>query len=708
VTGLAAIVESHPQYAAQHQMAVMDCLEDPDETLQRKTLDLLYKLVNPVNVEFITDKLLDFLRKTTDTFLKRILTTRICSVAERYAPDNAWYIRTITTLFEISGDMVRPEVAQNLMSLIAEGTGESEEDDMLLRQNAVEIYANLLLNTHVAKLPRILLETMAWCLGEYGYLSAVASLDEIMMQLCALTRKHKAKLAPTTRKFLLGAIMKLVAQAGTCPPHAAAVIDDFTRSGDVDLQQRCLEFQNLLTSAANVLGDVLPVDASCEDVDVDVDLSFLDGYVHEALTNGAKEYSKPDDDDDDDDYMYEGGGGGASGSSAFKMGPYEKPQIPTASSLSGMRSGNAASASGISLPPGSGYHASGGGAGTGSVNANGELQLNVRNVANVWGKGGLAAGGAPPPAPAPVATATAGSFDSSGGAAYGGSSSAFGSSGFGAPAPAAEPEKPKELTEKEKMAAALFGGVVPGANPPPPRSSPPKPPTTTTPAVPAPAAAAPPPPAPAPAPEIDLLDMMAFDDAPASAPAVSADLDVFAPQPLEPMTATAPPPAGAAPLVETVSDDEEEAAAPAPVPVNLDPFADMGETSDAPLASFQVDNRFEYIGSKMAPLEITTAQFGQHWGSCTATSPANIAASKVDTLDKFLQVCESLGAHKVEAISATNEGIAAGMVNGTNIALIHGKITPLGIGNAKVDITIKSTDATMSGCLAVAIQNMMR
>ena len=132
VTGLAAIVETHPQYAVAHQSAVMDCLEDQDETLQRKTLDLLYRMTNPVNVEFITEKLLDFLRGTTDLFLKKQLTTRICSVAERYAPNNEWYIHTISQLFEISGDMVAPQVAQNLMSFIAEGTGESEEADMLL------------------------------------------------------------------------------------------------------------------------------------------------------------------------------------------------------------------------------------------------------------------------------------------------------------------------------------------------------------------------------------------------------------------------------------------------------------------------------------------------------------------------------------------------------------------------------------------------
>lgn len=38
IKGLAAIVKDHPRYAADHQLAVIDCLEDPDETLKRKTV----------------------------------------------------------------------------------------------------------------------------------------------------------------------------------------------------------------------------------------------------------------------------------------------------------------------------------------------------------------------------------------------------------------------------------------------------------------------------------------------------------------------------------------------------------------------------------------------------------------------------------------------------------------------------------------------
>lgn len=38
IKGLAAIVNDHPRYAADHQLAVIDCLEDSDETLRRKTV----------------------------------------------------------------------------------------------------------------------------------------------------------------------------------------------------------------------------------------------------------------------------------------------------------------------------------------------------------------------------------------------------------------------------------------------------------------------------------------------------------------------------------------------------------------------------------------------------------------------------------------------------------------------------------------------
>ncbi|GMH53819.1 hypothetical protein TrRE_jg1324, partial [Triparma retinervis] len=289
VTGLSRIVKEHPQYAAAHQMAVVECLGDADETLQRKTLELLFEMCNPVNVEFIATKLLAFLKDTNDDFLRRQLTERIAIISEKFAPSQAWYIGTIIALFAIpgAGELVDPEIAQNLMALLAEGAGDDDEDeDTAMRISAVATFADLL---DQPRMPPILLQTMAWSLGEYAYLLEDAlPLGEVCGKLCKLARWPVVDMP--SRRYLINAVFKLVAQMGTCPGVAAHLIDDFTKSRDPVLQQSCCEFQNLITQSNQILGCVFPVDASCEDVGVDCGLSIMDSYVASAVAGGANVY----------------------------------------------------------------------------------------------------------------------------------------------------------------------------------------------------------------------------------------------------------------------------------------------------------------------------------------------------------------------------------------------------------------------------------
>ena len=77
-------------------------------------------------------------------FLLQDLVKRITQCAERFAPSNSWYVGVITKVFRLAGDMVKPEVAHNLMQLIAEGSGEDEEADVALRRDAVDNYLDLL------------------------------------------------------------------------------------------------------------------------------------------------------------------------------------------------------------------------------------------------------------------------------------------------------------------------------------------------------------------------------------------------------------------------------------------------------------------------------------------------------------------------------------------------------------------------------------
>ena len=557
VTGLASIVERHPKYAADHQLAVIECLEDQDETLLRKTLDLLYRMTNPVNVAFITDRLLHFLRGSTDPYLKSDLTAKICNIAERYAPNNAWYVRTITELFKIAGDLVDPAVATNLMSLIAEGTGNEEDDeeaDMVLRKQAVELYVNLLSNPP-NRMPRVLVETLAWVLGEYGYLSSVMPLDAIIDGMCSLLQSGStARLgggAPSTRRLILSAIMKMVAQYGSCPTAAAKLIDAYTKSSDPDAQRRCLEFQTILTQAPYLLEEVFPVDASLEDVEVDVDMSFFDGIVSDAISNGARPYQKIEDDDDDDTNAF-----ATSIASTFKTKPYEKPQEKVYGQspmhgLSGMGSttmGPGGSAN-VAVPPGSSYGAGSQLAAAAPVahSNSGEPQLVLRNVANVWGKQPAIAPAAFAPSPSAFASRTPAPAPS----AYGG----FGASATAASLPVA-PVKTAEQLEKERMAAALFGGISGTSSPPPPPPTPrpirpasmAMPHTSPAASVPQPTPSAPAFTTPqvtpaAPSPEVDLLGF----DMETSIAAPTTSMDMLAPTPFVAEPVPAPPSAPPAP-----------------------------------------------------------------------------------------------------------------------------------------------------------------
>lgn len=489
VTGLAAIVRDHPRYAASHQLAVIDCLEDPDDTLKRRTLDLLYRMTNPVNVTVIVDKLMAHLKPAGDPFLRADLVARITAAAERYAPSNGWYVRTMLQAFELGGDLVKGEVAQNMLRLLAEGGGESEEADASLRRDAVDGMVGLL---DKPALPDTLLQVMFWSLGEYGYLaSPPASLPLIADKVAALAQR--AGLEVATRGYALSALLKLAAQCGgAAPASVSTLIAKLSSSAHVDLAQRCHEFAALAARPA-LMKAVLPVDASSEDIDVDEALAFLQPFVAAAEAAGARPYAPPAPAEPEH-------GAGTGASSALKFDAYAAPDAnptsldPLAMGTSmgmagGMGMGGMPGAGGL-FPPAGGDASGAGGAGAPS------LGLHFGNVKGAWGREGYrnAAGNVLGTAPAGHAAGPAGGaggYDAGYGAgassAYGGSSSA----GYGAPAapeaaaaavlgtssgsaassgsvaaavaPApVAPPAPRELTEREKLAASLFGGVVPG------------------------------------------------------------------------------------------------------------------------------------------------------------------------------------------------------------------------------------------------------
>ncbi|XP_014520763.1 AP-4 complex subunit epsilon [Vigna radiata var. radiata] len=296
IDALGRLIKLSPQIAEQHQLAVIDCLEDPDDSLKRKTFELLYKMTKSSNVEVIVDRMIDYMISISDDHYKTYIASRCVELAEQFAPSNHWFIQTMNKVFEHAGDLVNVKVAHNLMRLIAEGFGEDDDAaDSQLRSSAVESYLRII---GEPKLPSVFLQVICWVLGEYGTADGKYSASYISGKLCDIAEAYSND--ENVKAYAISALMKIYAfevaarRKVDILPECQSLIEELLASHSTDLQQRAYELQALIGLGAQAIETIMPRDASCEDIEVDNNLSFLDGYVRQSLERGAQAYIPED------------------------------------------------------------------------------------------------------------------------------------------------------------------------------------------------------------------------------------------------------------------------------------------------------------------------------------------------------------------------------------------------------------------------------
>lgn len=274
ITGLISIVKINPKYSLKHQMIVVDCLEDSDETLKRKTLSLLYKMCSATNIKVIIEKLNNELKSSAyDFHLKQEIVSQITELAEKFAPDSKWYTRTMIEMFENASDFIRPSIVNSLVRLVDEW-----REDSALIQFTVNEYYNVLKNFD--NIPDCLMQVTAWVLGEFGDMIAGERHEETVILLCrSLFKRFEDSL---TKGWILTAVQKL--NKGLPSEMCRDYISRFATSRNEDLQQRCYEFANVVTKLSSPLG-------FRNNQSLVVDFDFLDPYIQQQVVRGARMYN---------------------------------------------------------------------------------------------------------------------------------------------------------------------------------------------------------------------------------------------------------------------------------------------------------------------------------------------------------------------------------------------------------------------------------
>ena len=391
---LSRLVDGDPARVEQYQLAIVECLRSPDVTLKRKTLDLLFKMAGPGNVEVVADEVLAYLKEGGDDVgPRKQAAVQLVEIAEHLAPSSQWFVDTMTSLLEGSSSDVAPsEAADALLKVVSEGIdGEDLGQHAALRRSVVGKYITLL---DRPKLPSPLLRVACLILGQYS-LQAGQSYETIVDKLVGIMETQAVN--ESVQTAVAGALGQLAVRAGKpLPSDAAALLEGLTRSECLEVQQVAAEISALLKASVAAQRAVLSADTNGTTSTTlsagtkIVPLQCLDAYVAAAENAGAPPYLSLEDRVAmgvtrnpntlfSSAYGGGNGGGGASAShGALKFEAYERAQQPTTTVGASVPTTSTSSA-----PPTAASTAGGAASGTGGLSLFDDLDLGGLVVSEV-------------------------------------------------------------------------------------------------------------------------------------------------------------------------------------------------------------------------------------------------------------------------------------------------------------------------------------
>uniref|UniRef100_A0A7S3UCP7 Clathrin/coatomer adaptor adaptin-like N-terminal domain-containing protein n=1 Tax=Picocystis salinarum TaxID=88271 RepID=A0A7S3UCP7_9CHLO len=280
VSAMICIIQVDSAFVEQHQMTVIDCLEDPDDSLRKKTLELLEKMTSPDNVDVIVERMLEFLHGITDEVVKRDIVSRVSALVERFSPDDSWFLSTMNRIFEVGGEEVEDVLAHNLIHLIAEGGGDGNDE---LRKIAVRSYVELL---QKAELPAVMLKVISWVLGEFAVTYSELSHTQVIDMLCDIgfRKPHDEDLLC----YITTGIMKVCAHGGPglLSSQAEAVVTKIAGAQSTLLSQIAHELQTFLTFPAEAFQAICPSGGSSQRMQ-SLEFAQMDKFVEEQIVMGS-------------------------------------------------------------------------------------------------------------------------------------------------------------------------------------------------------------------------------------------------------------------------------------------------------------------------------------------------------------------------------------------------------------------------------------
>lgn len=233
-----------PEPTQMHQDTVLDSLKDSDESVRRRSLDLLYAMTNQTNSESVVGELLLNL-STCATNMKDNMVVKIAILAEKYANNLQWYFDTMVQVIMVAGDHVSEDVWHRIVRIV---TNNPDLHEYAAEKMMGIVQSKFAHETAVAM--------GGYLLGEFGVNVCEKEGMSGYEQFAAL-QQHFNRVSPKVSSILLTVYVKIMNLYPDCKDVIMEVFTKHSTSGHLELQQRSCEYLHFPDVGAELMETVL-------------------------------------------------------------------------------------------------------------------------------------------------------------------------------------------------------------------------------------------------------------------------------------------------------------------------------------------------------------------------------------------------------------------------------------------------------------------
>ncbi|PSR95230.1 AP-2 complex subunit alpha-2 like [Actinidia chinensis var. chinensis] len=224
-----------------HQAQIITSLKDPDISIRRRALDLLYGMCDVSNAKDIVEELLQYL-STADFTMREELSLKAAILAEKFAPDLSWYVDVILQLIDKAGDFVSDDIWFRVVQIVT-----NNED--------LQPYAAVKAREYLDKpaIHETMVKVSAYILGEYSHLLAKRPGCN-PQEIFSIIHEKLPTVSNSTIAILLSTYAKILMHTQPPDPQLQnqiwAIFHKYESCIDAEIQQRAVEYFTLSRKGA--------------------------------------------------------------------------------------------------------------------------------------------------------------------------------------------------------------------------------------------------------------------------------------------------------------------------------------------------------------------------------------------------------------------------------------------------------------------------